>query len=61
MEKIKNYLKIKAAALYLGVTPNTLRNWEKANKITVYRNPVNSYRLYRKDDLETVLNNIRAQ
>ena len=50
---------IKAAADFLGVTANTLRNWEKEKKITVYRNPQNSYRLYKKEDLEKLLNNIK--
>lgn len=58
MKKIIDYLKIKDAADFLGVTPNTLRNWEKDKKITVYRNPQNSYRLYKKEDLENLLNNI---
>jgi MerR family transcriptional regulator, copper efflux regulator len=61
MQKITDYMKIKDAAKFLGVTPNTLRNWEKEKKITVYRNPQNLYRLYRKEDLEGLLNNIRPQ
>ena len=59
MTKISDYLKIREAALFLGVTPNTLRNWEKARKITVYRNPQNAYRLYKKEDLVKLLNDIR--
>lgn len=59
MKKIIDYLKIKDAAKFLGVTPNTLRNWEKEKKISVYRNPQNSYRLYKKEDLEKLLNSIK--
>ncbi|MFW6174135.1 MAG: MerR family DNA-binding transcriptional regulator [Elusimicrobiota bacterium] len=59
MTKISDYLKIQEAALFLGVTPNTLRNWEKKRKITVYRNPQNAYRLYKKEDLAQLLNNIQ--
>jgi len=58
MIKITDYLKIQDAAKFIGVTPNTLRNWEKKNKITAYRNPQNSYRLYKKEDLEQLLTNI---
>jgi DNA (cytosine-5)-methyltransferase 1 len=58
MKKITDYLKIQDAADFLGVTPNTLRNWEKDKKIQVYRNPQNSYRLYNKEDLEQLLNKI---
>lgn len=59
MLKITGYLKIRAAADFLGVTANTLRNWEKEKKIKVYRNPQNSYRLYKQEDLEKLLNNIK--
>lgn len=61
MKKIIDYLKIKDAAEFLGVTPNTLRNWEKDKKIIVYRNPQNSYRLYKKEDLENLLNTIQTR
>lgn len=59
MIKITDYLKIQDAAKFLGVTANTLRNWEKEKKIMVYRNPQNSYRLYKQEDLEKLLNNIK--
>lgn len=61
MKKIIDYLKIKDAAKFLGVTPNTLRNWEKDKKIIVYRNPQNSYRLYKQEDLETLLHTIQPR
>jgi len=57
--KIADYLKITEAAKFLGVTANTLRNWEKEKKIMVYRNPQNLYRLYKKEDLEELLANIK--
>lgn len=55
MDKITEYLTIKEAAEFLGISPNTLRNWEKQGKLSTHRNPVNSYRLYRKRDLEQLL------
>ena len=58
MKRIDEYMRIKEAAAFLGVTPNTLRNWEKEKKIKVCRNPQNSYRLYKKEDLEQLLTNI---
>jgi DNA (cytosine-5)-methyltransferase 1 len=58
MNKITEYLKIKEAAAVLGVSPSTLRNWEKQGKLLTHRNPVNSYRLYRKEDLERLLKQI---
>ena len=59
MKKINEYMRIKDAAQFLGVTENTLRNWEKEKKISVYRNPLNRYRLYRQEDLEQLLGTIQ--
>ncbi|MBX9923165.1 MAG: helix-turn-helix domain-containing protein [Rhabdochlamydiaceae bacterium] len=60
MHKIDEYLKIKDAAALLGVSPGTLRNWEKLGKLKAHRNPNNQYRLYKKIDLEKLLNVIAA-
>jgi len=61
MIKINEYLTIKEAAEFLGVTLQTLRNWEKEKKIKVYINPINKYRLYKKEDLEEILRQIEPQ
>ncbi len=42
----------------IGVTPLTLRNWDKKRILTAYRNPVNNYRVYRLDQLELFLRKI---
>jgi excisionase family DNA binding protein len=55
MQKLEKYLRIKEAAQYLGVSPNTLRNWGRAGKIAEHRHPVNNYRLYRQVDLNRLL------
>lgn len=55
MNKITEYLTIKEAAGFLGVSPSTLRNWEKNGKLSTHRNPLNNYRLYRKKELEQLL------
>lgn len=55
MPRLDNYLTIKQAAQFLGVSPNTLRNWGADGKIAVHRNPMNSYRLFKIDDLEKLL------
>jgi MerR family transcriptional regulator, copper efflux regulator len=57
--KISDFIKIKEAAAFLGVSPNTLRNWEKLGRIRVYRLPQNNYRLYRRTDLEDLLKSIK--
>lgn len=59
MDKITEYLTIKEAGEFLGISPSTLRNWEKQGKLSTHRNPVNNYRLYRKEDLEGFLQTIR--
>jgi MerR family copper efflux transcriptional regulator len=56
---LRDYLRVKDAAEQLGVSPSTLRNWERAGKITAYRNLINGYRLFRRSDLERLLTNIR--
>lgn len=53
--KFNDYLMITEAAEFLGVTPNTLRNWRKDGKINVYRHPINKYTLYKKEELEILL------
>ena len=58
MDRLDDYLRIREAAEYLGVSPNTLRNWGRDDKITELRHPVNNYRLYRRGDLEDVLRRI---
>jgi excisionase family DNA binding protein len=52
--KTKNdeYLRVKQAATILGVVPNTLRKWGAEGKIPEYRHPANTYRLYKRSDLE---------
>jgi len=58
MKKINEYLKVSAAAKFLGIAQNTLRNWEKMGKIAVHRNPFNRYRMYKVEELENILSMI---
>ena len=55
MTKLRDFLRISEAADHLGVSPNTLRNWERAGKIVAHRHPVNDYRLFKQEDLDAVL------
>jgi len=57
----KRYLTIKEAAEILGVTPLTLRNWDKSGKLKAYRNPINNYRLYKVEDIELFLRKIESK
>ena len=58
MKKLTDYLQVKEAAEFLGVSPNTLRNWSRDGKIAVHRNPINGYRLFKRSDLEKLLREI---
>jgi len=60
MSKLDEYLTISEAAEYLGVSPNTLRNWENADKIVAHRHPVNGYRLFKQEELDALLNQVQA-
>ena len=53
-----DYITIQQAAKLLGVTPLTLRNWDKQGKLKAYRHPINKYRLYRRDQIEILLRKI---
>ncbi len=58
MTKLDQLVTVRQAARFLGVAPNTLRNWHRDAKIPVYRNPVSNYRLFKKADLEELLRQI---
>lgn len=54
----RKYISIKEAAKLLGITPLTLRNWDRRGILTAYRNPVNNYRVYKLDQVEMFLRKI---
>lgn len=58
MTRLHDFLTVKAAARYLGVAANTLRNWDRDGKIPVFRHPISKYRLFKKEDLDVVLREI---
>lgn len=47
-----DYLTVKEAAEYIGVSMQTLRRWETAGKLLPIRHPSNGYRLYKRASLE---------
>ena len=54
-ENFEDYLTVGEAATLLGVSISTLRNWDRAGKLSPGRNPLNGYRLYKRADLERLL------
>ena len=54
------YFSIKEAATILGVSPLTLRNWDKSGKFVAQRHPMNNYRVYRSSALEKIIMDIEG-
>ena len=61
MEKLKDFMTIREAADFLGVSADSLRRWDRSGKVKAIRHPVNRYRLYHKDELREVLQNLQEQ
>jgi excisionase family DNA binding protein len=55
LRNLGEYLTVKEAAAFLGVTTKTLRNWDSAGKLRPHRHPLNGYRLYRLETLQALL------
>lgn len=55
------FLTIKQAAKLLGVTPLTLRNWDNSGKFTASRHPINNYRVYKRAEVEMLLEDLKAK
>ena len=56
----KKYVSVKEAAYILGVSPLTLRNWDKSGKFPAGRHPMNNYRVYKTDDLLQIIDDIES-
>lgn len=59
MKNLSDYMSVSEAAEFIGVTPLTLRNWDKSGKLKAARNPINGYRMYEKEALEKFLSQIQ--
>lgn len=47
-----DFLRIRDAAAYVGVSTQTLRRWDTEGRLVAVRRPGNQYRFYRRADLE---------
>jgi MerR family transcriptional regulator, copper efflux regulator len=56
----RKFLTIKEAAYVLGVSPLTLRNWDKNGKFPAQRHPMNNYRVYKTDVLLKIIEDIES-
>ena len=57
-ESTKKFITVKEASGLLGVTPLTLRNWDKQGKLLAGRHPFNNYRVYLREDIDRLLTEI---
>jgi site-specific DNA-cytosine methylase len=56
----KEFVRIGEAAKILGVTEQTLRNWDSRGKLRPQRHPINGYRIYRIGEVRAVLEEFEA-
>ncbi|MBL6758014.1 MAG: helix-turn-helix domain-containing protein [Planctomycetes bacterium] len=61
MPNFADYLRVREAAELLGVSPSTIRNWERTGKLPALRHPLNGYRLFARRDLEALLKQLGAK
>ena len=54
----QEFLLVKQTAEVLGVSANTVRAWASTGKLQEYRHPVNNYRLFRRNEVEDLLEQI---
>ena len=54
----RDYITVREAANILGVSPATLRNWDRAGKLKAKRHPINGYRLYDYSELYNLLSKV---
>ena len=51
----RDYITVREAAGLLGVSVATVRNWDRAGKLTATRHPINGYRLYLRSQISLLL------
>lgn len=58
---MKKFLRIQEAAQFLGCSTSTLRNWDKQKKLLPDRHPINNYRVYRIENLEALILDLKPK
>ena len=52
---IKDYYSLSEASEILGKSKETLRRWDKDGRLNAVREPVSNYRVYRKEDINSLI------
>ena len=60
LKTLAEQVTIKEASKILGVESYTLRRWEKKGLISCFRNKVNNYRMYSREDIMNILKKING-
>src|SRR6056297_654535 len=55
------YVTIGEAAKLIGVSPETLRRWDKSGKFKSIRHPINNYRVYPENDILSLVNDFQIE
>ena len=58
MANMNSFLSVNEAASFVGVSPSTMRNWDRTGKLRAFRHPINNYRLYDPRQLQDFLDRI---
>ena len=53
---MKEYLTLAEASEMIGKSKETLRRWDREGKLTAVREPMSNYRLYRREEVQTLFN-----
>lgn len=55
---MKNYLTLTEASELIGKSKETLRRWDREGKLVAVREPISNYRVYKRQDVETLFANM---
>ncbi len=56
---MSKYLSVSEAAEKLNINAETLRRWDKSGKFTSSRHPINNYRVYSEDQIESLVEDMQ--
>lgn len=51
---MKKYLTLSEASELIGKSKETLRRWDKEGKLSAFREPISNYRVYKREQVETL-------
>ncbi|MHB1179950.1 MAG: DNA (cytosine-5-)-methyltransferase [Daejeonella sp.] len=54
---MNEYLTLSEASELIGKSKETLRRWDREGKLSAVREPISNYRVYRRDEVQTLFSN----